>query len=429
MQRQQTILVISAGFRPQLLSTPKEMGFRVAVVDHQPPADHALYDDFIPAPPTDAQAVLLAVRKYVSDGHDLDAVASFFDGSLHVAAAICEEFGLPGNSREAVRNMRDKYRNSLVLAAAGLPVPITKIVQTEAEVLKAAGQVGFPVILKPQASAGSQGVIKASNADELVHAFTTIRGIFEQATFGEGESAIPNIGHHLFYPTARAVLLQEYISGPEICVDVVYNQDACKVLGIMDKPQLWPEPYFPELILVTPSSLPAGIQSRVHELCVQILAAVGATAGAAHIEFRIAPDGSPKVIEVNGRIGGPSVFVQEAIQISTGLWGPREYIAAISGDPLDRNDPRPVGKAAGFASLPLERFGRIVRFEGQEEVLRLPGVLDIRWAMRPGQFVPEGYPRNPSVMFAHVLASGDSNSDVVRTLERARAGLKAVVAE
>jgi biotin carboxylase len=417
--------MVSAGFRPQLLAVVSEMGFRVALLDRVAPVENTLYDDFLSASPTNEESALEAAREYVRAGGRIDAVGSFFDGSIHVAAAICEEFGLPGNSREAVRNMRDKYRSWQVLSAAGLPVPRTEIARSEAEALEAGERLGYPLVMKPQASAASQGVIKVCDRDELLSAFKLITEMFELSSFGDGDETVPNIGQQLYYPDAREVLLQEYLDGFEVCVDLVYDEDSCELLGILDKPQVWAEPYFPELVFVTPSHLPEPTQHEIEDICVRSLRAIGATTGAAHIEFRITSAG-PKIIEVNGRIGGPSLYVQETMQVSTGVWGPREYIKMVGGlkSKVERSAER---RFTGFASVPVERQGRIVRFDGEEDVRAMPGVLDIRWAMKPGQFVPEGYPRNPSVMFAHVLATGESYDDLVATLEHAQMTLNAVM--
>jgi len=175
-------------------------------------------------------------------------------------------------------------------------------------------------------------------------------------------------------------------------------------------------------MFVPPSHLPAGAQRDVKDLCVRTLRAVGATTGAAHIEFRVSSSGL-KIIEVNGRIGGPSLFVQEVMELTTGVWGPREYLSVIDGGRPDASAPATDGYA-GFVSLPVEGQGRIVGFGGEAETWEIPGIVDIKWPMRPGQFVPEGFPRNPSVMFAHVLAARSSYREVVEALESARTTLR-----
>ncbi|PPK71294.1 ATP-grasp domain-containing protein [Actinokineospora auranticolor] len=426
MQESSNVLVVSAGFRPELLETPRKMGLRVALVDERPPADGALYDDFLPASATDEDAVVHAVKRYLDDGGRVDAVACVFDGSIHAAAAVCDELGLPGNSREAVRNMRDKYRSWQVLSAAGLPVPLTALATSEAEAVAAGERIGYPLVMKPQASAASQGVVKVNDRDALVAGYRMIAGLFTEATFGAGDTAVPNVGSLLFYPGAHGVLLQEYVEGFELSLDVVYTEDAHTFLGYIDKPQVWAEPYFAETVFVSPTHLPAATQRELEDITVRALRASGATVGAAHVEFRISPAG-PKIIEVNGRIGGPSLFVQESLHLAGGVWGPEQYFSAVTGRGITAPTHPTTTGHAGFTSVPVVGTGRIARFEGEAEVRAMPGVRDIRWVMREGQYVPEGFPRNPSVMFAHILATGPTHAGLADTLTRAQQTLRAVM--
>jgi carnosine synthase len=425
MPKRETLLLIAPGFRPELLQTPKEMDFHLVVAAAKPPADSALYDEFIQVNETDEEAVCRAVQAYLSGGGRIDAIACYFEGSIHIAAVLCERLGLPGNSPAAVRNMRDKFRTFEVLTAAGVATPRTEIAWSATEAEEAGRRLGFPLVMKPQASAASQGVIKIADESELAHAFKLIDEIFDDAVFGAGESAVPNIGRVLNYPGAHGVLLQSYVEGPEVCLDIVYRDGEFDVLGMMDKPFEWAEPYFLERLVVTPSRLPVAAQRAIEDTSIRALRACGATCGAAHVEARLNAQGEPVIIEVNGRLGGMAVFVQETIQLSTGRWGLAEYLNVATGRPITpaTRNPRP----AGFVSLSVETFGRIKRFAGESEVRALPGVVDIQWAMAPGDSVPEGYPRNPRVNFAHVLVCADSYDQVLDTMNRAREQLVAVV--
>src|SRR5260370_16319086 len=109
-------------------------------------------------------------------------------------------------------------------------------------------------------------------------------------------------------------------------------------------------------MFVAPSHLPAASQATICDISVRALQAMGATAGAAHVELRVSAEG-PKVIEVNGRIGGPSILLQETLQSVTGRWGPAEYINVITGSPVCE-EPPPT-RTPPFAPLPSDRPPRI----------------------------------------------------------------------
>jgi biotin carboxylase len=428
MSDQKTVLVVAPGYNAKILRAPRDMGFRCVVVASAPPEDDDLYDHFIQAWETDEAAVLAAVKDYVQAEGMVDAVACFVDGSIHVAAALSQELGLPGNSPDAVRAMRDKFLTWQALDRAGVPTARTRMTPSVKKAQAAAEDFGYPVILKPQASAASQGVTKVGTPGELMSAFEMIKDLFEQESFGEGQQQVRNIGQNWFMQDARSVLVQEFLEGEEIYVDVVYGNGKFTVLGIFDKPQEWDEPYFVERVAVIPSRLPEDTQNQVRELCVEALRAVGVTTGSAHIEFRITADG-PKLIEINGRIGGSAMYVQEAMRATTGLWGPAEHVRVMMGeDPPDIRVTNPE-EYVGFVNLYVEEVGWIVHFEGEEEVRRLPGFMEMKWSKKVGQYIPEGYPRNPDIMFAHVMCRNESYDELVRTLHRVQQALRVVTSQ
>ncbi|MDT9683062.1 ATP-grasp domain-containing protein [Streptomyces sp. TRM76323] len=424
MPESRVLLMIAASQNPDLLRTPHEMGLEVVLAAATPPADDSLYDVHLAVDEFDEEAVLAAVRGHLARDGRVDAVATFHEGSLHVAARVAAELGLPGNSPEAVRAMRDKFLTGQRLTEAKVPTPGTRVATTFAEAQEAAAELGFPLVLKPQASASSQGVTKVSDETELKAAFDNITGLFEPDAFHDGAYSVPNVAHIYAYPQADGVLIQEYVSGEEFAVDLVYGGGEYRLLAIHDKPYPFAEPHFIEGAYATPSALSRDEQALLLDTAVAALKALGATVGGAHVELRLT-DGGPKIIEVNGRLGGTTAFVQESIRESTGVWGPREYLRAVLGEPLDftaKEQPTP----AGFSPLLADRSGEIAGFTGVEEVMEIPGVIGVRWMAKPGDHVVIKYPENPVSCFALILARGESREQVLSALEGAEKVLKPV---
>ncbi|MFX9027528.1 ATP-grasp domain-containing protein, partial [Acinetobacter baumannii] len=84
---------------------------------------------------------------------------------------------------------RDKQLMKERVAAAGLRVPRSTRVKTEREVRAAAEQIGFPLILKPIAGAGSADTYAVRTQAELEAAISAMRGIPEASCeeYVEGE--------------------------------------------------------------------------------------------------------------------------------------------------------------------------------------------------------------------------------------------------
>ncbi|MGW6912695.1 ATP-grasp domain-containing protein [Kitasatospora sp. NPDC054939] len=419
-----TLLLIASSQNPDLLRTPHDLGLTLVLASKTPPADGSVYDVHLAVDEMDEDAVLAAVRAHLDGGGRIDAVATFHEGALHVAARVGAELGLPGNSAESVRAMRDKFVTGQRLDEAGVPTPATRVVTTLEGARAVAAELGYPLVLKPQASASSQGVTKVADDAELVAAFTNISGLYGPDEFRDGDYAVPNVARIYAYPQAQGVLVQEYVSGEEYAVDLVYGGGEYRLLAIHDKPYPFAEPHFIEGAYATPSALPESEQQLLVDTAVAALKALGATTGGAHVELRLT-DRGPRIIEVNGRLGGTTAFVQESIRESTGVWGPREYLRAVLGEPVDfvrRERPTP----AGFSPLLADRTGELAGFDGIEEVTAVPGVIGLRWMAKPGDHVVIKYPENPVSCFALVLARGETREQVLSALEGAEKVLKPV---
>jgi biotin carboxylase len=418
-----TLLLVASSQNPDLLRTPRDLGLRVVLAATHPPEDSSVYDVHLKVNEMDADEVSAAVAEHVAAGNTIDAVACFHEGSLRVAARVTAELGLPGNSPEAVLRMRDKAETNAALVAAGVPCARSELVSSAAEAVAAADRIGYPVVVKPQSSASSQGVVRAADADAVVAAYDLGLSLRERDEFRQGPYAVRNVSRIYMDPVRNGVLVQEYLDGPEYALDLVYGGGEFFLLGIHDKPFEWDEDYFIEKVYVTPPDLDPAAYAELRAVAVAGLQAVGASTGAAHVEVRRTATG-PKLIEINGRLGGTTAYVQECLRAASGVWGPREYLRAVLGERPDVPEPSTV---AGFVALLAEQTGRLRGFEGVDETLALPGLVGIRWMAKPGDDVVIEYPANPVSCFALALATGSSRADVLATLSQAQRTLRPVL--
>lgn len=93
-------------------------------------------------------------------------VATYEQMQVPIADAR-EQLGIDGMGGGAARNFRDKARMKEVLRGAGLPVARHARVESRAEGLAFAKKVGFPLVFKPVAGAGSIGTMRVNNGVEL----------------------------------------------------------------------------------------------------------------------------------------------------------------------------------------------------------------------------------------------------------------------
>ena len=213
-------------------------------------------------------------------------VLSWDEARIHQAAQVAEALGLPTSPPDAVWRCRDKLASRQALGAAGVPQPRFEIVSSAEEALAAAARIGFPVVIKPRAAAASYGVVLVRNAADLHAQF--------------GFTAVATVPHMPRYD--HGVLVEEYLPGPEISVDCAVRAGRVTPLFIARKEVGFP-PYFEETAHVVTHEDPLLRDQALASVLERTHAALGFTDGWTHTELKLTSAG-PKVIEVNGRLGG-----------------------------------------------------------------------------------------------------------------------------
>jgi biotin carboxylase len=100
-------------------------------------------------------------------GIRIDHVASLWEPTMVLAARIREALGIPGMTVEQTIPFRDKERMKQVLDAAGIRTPHHYRCTTAIEVREAVQRIGYPIIVKPIAGAGSADTYRVDNPAEL----------------------------------------------------------------------------------------------------------------------------------------------------------------------------------------------------------------------------------------------------------------------
>merc|ERR1719346_310120 len=101
------------------------------------------------------------------------------------------------------------------------------------------------------------------------------------------------------------VLLEQYLDGSEVDVDIVMSEGEWRYAAVSDNgPTL--EPYFNETWGLCPSLLPKEDQSKLKLFAVDCVKALGFSSGVFHVECKLTSTG-PQLVEVNARMGGGPV--------------------------------------------------------------------------------------------------------------------------
>jgi ATP-grasp domain len=234
-------------------------------------------------------AALQGLARHVS----IDLVECLWEPYMILAARIRESFGLPGMTVEETVPFRDKERMKQKIDAAGIRTPWHASATTAAGVWEAAERVGYPLIVKPIAGAGSADTYRADSAEELADVLPLLRHVPE-------------------------VSVEEFIDGEEFTYDTV-----CAGGTILFENIMWYRPrplqmkmhewISPASIVLRDLTVPDLRSGR--EMGAEVIAALGFRTGFTHMEWYRKADG----VAVFGEIGGrpPGARVVDLMNYST----------------------------------------------------------------------------------------------------------------
>lgn len=246
-------------------------------------------------PDTTVESLVSAIGDLAADHGGNAGVMTWAEVLLENTAAAAARLGMRHMSSAAAANCRDKLATRRRQTTGRVRFAH---VSSEAEALRAAGDFGYPVIVKPRSLAGSVGVARAANEEELVTHFAMTAA-----------SSFPGL------TPLGGCILEEYVEGPEISVDSVVFRGSVQPVNVARK-RLGFEPYCQEVgHLVAPWRDEPWAQD-VTRMLTRTHRDLGITDGVTHAEVRLTSSG-PRLIELNGRLGGD--FIPYLGFLATGI--------------------------------------------------------------------------------------------------------------
>lgn len=267
--------------------------------------------DTLDGPAMAASAVELNRTKPIS------GVMCWDEGRIHATAYVAEALGLRNGDPATVWRLRDKGQTRAALDAAGVPQPRSVPVKTLDDALAAGEKVGYPAVLKPRGLGASLGVVKVTGADDLRRMFPFTRDI---------KAPDP-----VLYSTDFPMLVEECVEGEEISVDSVIQDGVLTPLFIGRKVVGYP-PYAEEIGHFVDAVDPMLTDPTLVTILRDTHRALGVVDGFTHSEFMLTATG-PKVIEVNGRVGGD--MIPYLGMLATGIDPGLAAASAACGLPAD----------------------------------------------------------------------------------------------
>jgi acetyl-CoA carboxylase biotin carboxylase subunit len=314
-------------------------------------------------------------------------------------AATCAEAGIVfvGPPASAIAAMGDKVEARRRMEAAGVPVvPGTDTDLRDAEILNAAGQVGFPLFIKAAAGGGGKGMRRVERGEDLERALGQARREALKA-FGDDRVYLERAVR-----AARHVEIQILADGQGHTIHL--GERECSIQRRHQK-----------LVEEAPSPVvDAALRQRMGTIAVRAAEAVAYT-NAGTVEFLLDQNQDFYFLEMNTRLQ-----VEHAItEAITGLDIVKEQLRIAAGEPLrhQQADIRPVGHAIECRITAEDPFNSFLPASGRIVRLYQPG--------GPGVRVDSGIQEGLEVstfydsLLAKLITWGETREEAIRRMAEA----------
>lgn len=187
MSANRSVLMISPGYpaeMPYFVRGLAATGVRVIGlgdqhVDALPEMSRRYLSDYLQIPSFADEGGILARVAQVASSVAVDQVESLWEPTMVLAARMREMLGIAGMSVEQTIPFRDKERMKQVLDAAGIRTPHHYSATDVTQVREAVDRIGYPIIVKPIAGAGSANTHRVESDQELEHVLPQLRRVPE----------------------------------------------------------------------------------------------------------------------------------------------------------------------------------------------------------------------------------------------------------
>ena len=381
------VLIIGASIlQLPAIRKAKELGYYVGVADYNPNAiGIAEADEYFNVSTIDVDGVVKVAQKFNPDG--IMTLAT--DMPMRAVARACEVCGLPGISFDTAIKATDKGEMIKAFEAAGVEHPWYYIIPAHPNLAEVIDKFTYPCIMKPTDNAGSRGVVLCHSREDLENEY--------------------EYSHH--ESRGGAVIVEEYLQGPEFSIEVMVVDGEPHVLQITDKLTTG-APHFVEMGHSQPTRQSEEISARIRDLACRAVKAVGINIGPAHVEMILTKDG-PKMVELGARMGGDCITTH-LVPLSTGIDMVGCTIQLACGEKIDISPKFKRGSAIRYFDA---HSGVIQDIKGIEEAEKLEGIKEVSIVHQVGETIGEIGSSTDRVGF--VIAQGETAEAAVKVCEKA----------
>jgi hypothetical protein len=346
-----SVLFLSPGYpaeMPLFTRGLSQVGARVFGVGDQPPSAlpaeaRASLSDYLQVGHLwDEQAVVGAVRGWLR-GRAVDRVECMWEPGVVLAARLREALGAQGMRVGTAARFRDKELMKAALDQAGVRVPKHARARNVGEAMAAAEKIGYPLIVKPIAGAGSADTHTAGDRREFERVLGLTRHVPE-------------------------VSVEEYVEGEELTFDTIcahgdvlfHNVCIYRPKPLVARQNEW---ISSQAIALRDTEVPDVQKGRA--LGREVLRALQFESGFTHMEWFLTPKGEAVFGEIGARAPGARLVHAMNYTCDADLFA--GWAEAVCYGRLSQPTKKKYNVACVFKRAVGQ--GKIQRYEGLEALL------------------------------------------------------------
>lgn len=368
----------------------RELGLEIIVVDMNPKAIgfdiEGVKKEVIST--IDASAIVEAAKRHQIDG--IMTLAT--DMPMRSVAAVAKEMNLIGIDEDTALKATNKAEMRKALQIGGVPIPKFFKVANKEEYFEAVKQFDVPFIVKPADSSGSRGIFEVIDITDK----KLIEGAYDYCR--------P-------YSRVGDVVVEEYMSGPEVSVETLSVDGVCHLIQITDKLTTG-APHYVEMGHSQPTRHSKEIANRIAEVARMANKAIGIKNGPSHTEIIVTSEG-PKIVELGARLGGDNITTH-LVPLSTGVNMVECCIKIALGETPDIEPKWNKGSAIRYFQ---QHAGVVKSIEGIEDAKKIDGVQQISIVHGVGETITEIDSSGARMGF--VIAQDDDANAAIEDCEKA----------
>lgn len=397
------ILIVGAGVEQvPAIKIAKGFGHYVIVTDISDKAPGNLFADknYIVST-NDAVGNLKIAKKEQIDG----ILTLCSETAVPVIAYVSSKLGLPGMNEETALAATNKGVMRYVLSGKNVSLTGFSVIEKYDDIKNFTNIYNSPWVVKPSDSSGQRGV----------------RLIYKQDALEESYKEAKK------FSTDGKVIMEEYVSGPEINVTCLVINGKVHVLSLSERITL-PPPYFGIANMhLAPTSLNEDEMNSIKKQSIMATEGIGLLNGISYPQF-IATKTGPRLLEIAARIPGGNM--REVAMYLSGVDMIKTTIRQSLGENFNykeaiTEEAYPALAVRFITSLDIQNNNKkIERIHGVEEARKLSGIkfCDIR--LKKGVIPPPL--SNSAGRFGSMCAVGNSKEEVLNIIKKAYEKIKII---